>query len=163
MREPSATEPLTTPALDSASYERVAPELQRFAASLVGGDDAADIVSIVMIRALRTPKWPSVTNPRAYLYRAVFNEASRWRRRSELRGRHERQLALPASFDAAEFRPEIRVAVDSLSVRQRAVVVLTYWADLEPAAIAVVLQISEGSVRRHLARARARLRKVLDV
>jgi RNA polymerase sigma factor (sigma-70 family) len=49
-----------------------------------------------------------------------------------------------------------------LGVRQRAVIVLTYWADLEPAAIADWLGVSEGSVRSHLARARANLREVLD-
>jgi RNA polymerase sigma factor (sigma-70 family) len=56
----------------------------------------------------------------------------------------------------------VREAVAGLSVRQRAVVVLTYWADLDPRAVAERLGISEGSVRRHLARARARLREVLD-
>lgn len=41
-------------------------------------------------------------------------------------------------------------------------VLLTYWADLDPGTVAERLGISEGSVRRHLARARARLREVLD-
>jgi RNA polymerase sigma factor (sigma-70 family) len=50
-----------------------------------------------------------------------------------------------------------------LSLRQRAVVVLAYWADLTPDDIADRLGISEGAVRRHLARARARLRAVLHV
>jgi RNA polymerase sigma factor (sigma-70 family) len=59
-------------------------------------------------------------------------------------------------------RPEIRRAVAALSARQRAVIVLTYWADLDPRHVAERLGISEGSVRRHLARARAHLRKVLD-
>jgi RNA polymerase sigma factor (sigma-70 family) len=56
----------------------------------------------------------------------------------------------------------VREAVGTLSLRQRAVVVLTYWADLDPATIAERLGISDGSVRRHLARARARLREALD-
>ena len=60
-----------------------------------------------------------------------------------------------------EFRPEVRQAVDALSVRQRTVTVLTYWADLSPASIARILGMSEGSVRRHLAHARNRLREVL--
>jgi RNA polymerase sigma factor (sigma-70 family) len=52
-------------------------------------------------------------------------------------------------------------AIGRLSVRQRAVVYLTYWDDLDPAATAELLGISEGSVRRHLARARANLRRTL--
>jgi DNA-directed RNA polymerase specialized sigma24 family protein len=41
-------------------------------------------------------------------------------------------------------------------------VFLTYWADQTPADIAEVLDVSEGTVRKQLARARARLREVLD-
>ena len=39
---------------------------------------------------------------------------------------------------------------------------LTYWDDLPPATVATRLGIGEGSVRRHLARARKQLRTVLD-
>jgi len=60
-----------------------------------------------------------------------------------------------------EFRPEVRQAVEELSVRQRAVVYLTYWEDMTDEAVAVHLGISAGSVRRHLARARKHLRRVL--
>ena len=52
-------------------------------------------------------------------------------------------------------------ALAGLPLRQRAVVFLTYWADLTPAAVAVELGISEGSVRQHLARARRTLRRTL--
>ena len=61
-----------------------------------------------------------------------------------------------------ELRPDVLEAVARLSMRQRAAVFLTYWSDLDPVAIAELLDVSEGSVRRHLARARANLRKVLD-
>ena len=56
----------------------------------------------------------------------------------------------------------IIVALRSLSVQQRAVVHLTYWEDLTPAAVAERLGVSDGTVRRQLARGRDRLRKVLD-
>jgi RNA polymerase sigma factor (sigma-70 family) len=42
------------------------------------------------------------------------------------------------------------------------VVVLTYWMDLTPAAIAELLEVSEGSVRKQLARARARMKEALS-
>ncbi len=61
-----------------------------------------------------------------------------------------------------EVHPEVRTAVERLSVRQRAVVILAYWEDLTDQMIAEYLGISAGSVRRHLARARSRLRRVLD-
>ena len=60
-----------------------------------------------------------------------------------------------------DLRPEILDAVHLLSVQQRAVIVLTYWDDLKPASIAELLGVSEGSVKRQLARARSRLKETL--
>ena len=57
--------------------------------------------------------------------------------------------------------PEVFAAVAALSPRQRAVVYLTYWEDLDPGAAAALIGISDGAVRRHLARARKTLRGVL--
>ncbi len=39
---------------------------------------------------------------------------------------------------------------------------LTYWVDLAPAAVADLLDLSEGAVKRYLARARAKLREELS-
>jgi len=148
---------------DEVIYERLAPELTRFATGLVGRDDAADVTASAFLRAPAAPTWPAVTNHRAYLYRTVLDEARTWaRRRSQRPVRevaaavHRRSLELPGGFD-----PAVADAVARLGVRRRAVIVLMYWADLSPAAIAERLGISEGSVRRHPARARARLREVL--
>jgi RNA polymerase sigma-70 factor (ECF subfamily) len=49
-----------------------------------------------------------------------------------------------------------------LSLRERAVVHLTYWEDLAPRDVAAVLKVSEGAVKRYLARARGKLREVLE-
>jgi RNA polymerase sigma-70 factor (ECF subfamily) len=49
-----------------------------------------------------------------------------------------------------------------LSPQQRAVVYLTYWDDLTPAQVAVLLAVSEGTVRKQLARARVHLRRILQ-
>jgi RNA polymerase sigma factor (sigma-70 family) len=147
---------------DESVYAALAPELIRFAASLVGRNDAADILSAAVLRALSSPRWPAVLNRRAYLYQAVFSEACTWRRRGAQRPSREASLALPDRWELPGFRPDVGEAVARLSVRQRAVIVLTYWADMDPPAVAVMLGVSEGSVRRHLARARAHLRKVLD-
>jgi RNA polymerase sigma factor (sigma-70 family) len=66
------------------------------------------------------------------------------------------------SYDDASVRPEVLAQVARLSLRQRAVVTLTYWDDLDQRAVAERLGISAGSVRRHLARAHAKLRRLLD-
>lgn len=57
---------------------------------------------------------------------------------------------------------DVLAAVKKLSVQQRASVVLTYWEDLTPAEVGSRLGISEGTVKRHLARARVRLKELLD-
>lgn len=147
---------------DAALYEMYAPQLMAFACGLVGGDDAPDVLGNAVANALASRGWAKVDNPRAYLYRAVLNEARAWRRRSATRRNREASVAGRVTWELPEFRPEVRVAVEALSVQQRAVVLLTYWADLDPNQIAVLLGISDGAVRRHLARGRARLREVLD-
>ena len=151
---------------DAVLYERLAPELIRFATALVGRVDAPDVLSGAVVKALAAPGWPAVVNRRAYLYRSVFNEAQTWlgraRRRPVLEARAFRAAPDPDRWELPDLRPDVQVAVTGLSVRQRAVIVLVYWADLDPPAVAERLGISEGAVRRHLARARARLREVLD-
>lgn len=66
---------------DASVYAALAPELIRFASSLVGPHDAADVLSAAVVRTLSSPRWPEVANRRAYLYQAVFSEACTWRRR----------------------------------------------------------------------------------
>jgi RNA polymerase sigma-70 factor (ECF subfamily) len=61
-----------------------------------------------------------------------------------------------------EVRPEVLAAVSRLSIRQRAVIVLTDWDDLDPQSIASLMAIGQGSVKRHLARARSHLKEALD-
>lgn len=143
-------------------YERLAPEVIRFATALVGSVDAADVLSGAVVKVLASPSWAGVTNHRAYLHRAVYNEARRWLRRAAQRRSLEARASVVDRWELPTLRLDVRHAVAALSVRQRAVIVLTYWADLDPRHVAERLGISEGSVRRHLARARAHLRKVLD-
>jgi RNA polymerase sigma-70 factor (ECF subfamily) len=150
------------PPTDEQTYRDLAPELIRFATALVGPSDAADVMASAFAKALTGRSWPAVLNRRAYLYRAVHNEARSHGKRSARRRDREAGMPTERTWELPGIRPDVRAAVVQLSIRQRAVIVLTYWADLDPAAIAEWLGISEGSVRRHLARARAHLREVLD-
>jgi RNA polymerase sigma factor (sigma-70 family) len=146
---------------DAETYEKHAHELMRFATFLVGPSDAPDIVSAAVLRVISSRAWPQVENRRAYLMRAVANEARRHHRVSLGRLRREHATARRSHVDPPDPQPEIQAAVRTLSFRQRAVVYLTYWDDLTPPTVAETLGISEGTVRRHLARARERLRSVL--
>jgi RNA polymerase sigma-70 factor (ECF subfamily) len=147
---------------DAQIYEAHAAVLVRMATVLVGPDDAPDVVSAAVVRALASPRWPTVRNPGAYLVRVVQNEARRsWRTTARRATREQRASSRDLVVDDLP-SPEVMAAVRALSRRQQAVVLFTYWDDLLPADVAVRLGISEGSVKRHLARARARLREVLD-
>jgi RNA polymerase sigma factor (sigma-70 family) len=106
--------------------------------------------------------WPAVKNPRAYLYRSVLNEALQTQRSAASRRLREIRTSSRDDWDDANQHPEVLEVVRGLSVRQRAVIVLTYWHDLDPSQVARLLAISEGAVKRHLARARTHLRKRLQ-
>ena len=67
-------------------YAKYADDLVRFATSLVGPTDAQDVVADAVVRVMWSKRWARVTNYKAYLYRAVLNEA-RMHHRSTMRRR----------------------------------------------------------------------------
>ena len=149
------------PRSDERLFRELTPELIRFATALVGRGDAADVMASAFTKAIASGSWPSAMNRRAYLYRSVHNEARTHTKRSIRRREREHRAASDERWELPGLDPDVRAAVLRLSLRQRAVIVLTYWNDLDPAATAEMLGISEGSVRRHLARARANLKEAL--
>lgn len=143
-------------------YREYGPGLVRFATGLVGPNDAADVVQTAVIRAFGSRSWGNVENPRAYLYRTVANVArSMYRTTMRRKAREMRTAAANVTYQP-EVRPEVLKAVGTLSPRQREVVYLTYWEDMDEASVAETLGIGRGSVRRHLGRGRDKLRSILD-
>jgi RNA polymerase sigma factor (sigma-70 family) len=152
----------TEPELDAELYARHAAELVRFATVLHGPSDADDLVANAVLRSFTSPAWPLVENRRAYLYRAVLNEARQSARSGRRRHRREQaERRLEALEPPAQVRPEVIAAVRRLDQRQRAIVFFTYWQDLTPAEIAAELDINVRTVQRQLADARRRLEKEL--
>jgi len=150
-------------AADGETYRKHSDDLVRFATGLVGPSNAADVVADAVLGCMTSSKWKSVEKKRSYLYRCVFNEAMSFHRSTSRRLSREERAASTEGTDPSELRPEVLDAVKVLSTRQRAVIFLTYWEDLTPSAVAESLGIGEGSVKRHLARARSHLKEVLDV
>lgn len=74
----------------------------------------------------------------------------------------EQRFADRLAIHDPDLRPDVVAAVVRLSPQQRACVYLTYWEDLAPGDVAERLGIGEGTVKRYLARARSRLREVLN-
>lgn len=143
-------------------YRRHADELTRYATALVGPTDAPDVVVDAMMSAFGSPAWASVQHPRAYLYRAVLHRAQSVRRSDARRSAREARVATPGVSAPADPSIDAQRALAELSAQQRAVVYLTYWDDLTPAQVADLLGVSEGTVRKQLARGREQLRRILD-
>ncbi len=144
------------------------------AGHLMTGDaaDAEDLVQETLLRvAHRWKRVRSMDHPAAYAHRVLVNlvlhdAGRRSRRRTELWPNDSAAEAADESAarallevdDVAEFR----WALAQLPARQRAVLVLRYWADLPVAEVADMLGCSEGTVKSTASRAAARLAAMLE-
>jgi RNA polymerase sigma-70 factor (sigma-E family) len=133
--------------------------------------DAEDLAQDTLLKVAR--RWSRVRSmdyPAAYARRILINlvladSERRTRRRTELQP-HEGAVetaderaaqALREIDDLAEFR----WALTQLPARQRAVLVLRYWADLPVAEVARTLGCTEATVTSTASRATARLAEIL--
>ena len=148
--------------IEAGCYKMYGDDLVRFATAIVGPSDAQDVVSQAMTKLLSNGALRGAGNQRALLYRTTFNEAKSMQRSVVRRRLRERRTAKVIAVHDPDVRPDVVHAVLRLSPQQRACVWLTYWADLRTSDIAEYLEISEGSVKQHLSRARHNLKEVLD-
>jgi len=141
-------------------------------AYLMAGDraEAEDIVQECMLRVAR--KWPRVSemeHPGAYARTVMVSlvldgSTKRSRRSIELVAAETPPArgdggATVASIDS---RTDLIRALAGLPARQRAVLVLRYFADLPEAEVASALGCSTGTVKSSASRALERLRHTLD-
>lgn len=152
------------------AYQKWAGELIGYATALIGPGAAADVVADVFANLIAAgpSTWDAVGDPRGYLFRCVLN-ASRMHGRSTGRRTAREQIAMrllttnrSPMFDGPESDGRVREAFGSLSVQQQAVIYHTYWDDLAPALTAELMGVSVGTVKRQLARARSKMRKVMS-
>jgi RNA polymerase sigma-70 factor (sigma-E family) len=142
-------------------------ELLRFA-TLLSGDRhrADDLVQTALVKTMR--RWPYITHeqPSAYVRRAIVNAHLSWWRRAR------RESGLPDGFDVADpvagqsaydDQDQLARALAVLAPRQRAVVVLRYYAGLSEAEIADTLGCAPGTVKSQAAKALRSMRRTLAV
>ncbi len=144
------------------------PDALRLAYLLTGDRELSeDLVQEAFIRVAR--RLTGLRNPdsfRWYLRRTVVNLANSHLRRRRVERAHLKRLVSSAAM-AGPSNPDlvtrqvVRAAIDQLSPRQRAVVVLRYYEDLTDQQIASVLGCPVGSVKSSLHRAAAALRQHL--
>lgn len=141
-----------------AFYRRSLGPMVRLAFLLTGGSPAAE--ELVQEAFLRVhPRWETIEHPAAYLRRAVVHQAASHRRRAGL----ERRKGLEYRNEAVEApADDLRDALQKLAYRQRAAVVLRYYADLPEAEIAAALGCRVPAVKSLLHRAMKELREVIE-
>jgi DNA-directed RNA polymerase specialized sigma24 family protein len=154
---------------DFAEFYREVKDECLFAVLVSVGDrdTAQDLVAEAFARAWAS--WPAVSRhpaPAAWVVRTALNAGvSRWRRRR--REVPVPDLALVADRPAAGGAPgscadpRIMAALLRLPARQRQVVALRLFLDLDTERTAQVLGIAPGTVQAHLGRAMAALRENL--
>lgn len=107
------------------------------------------------------PRFHVVNNPSAYLRASVVNQIrdrARSLKRSDAR---LRLIGASETVSSLDQPSELIDVVAALPYKQRAVVVLRYWADLPEAEIASIIGVRPNTVRTLAARALATLRKAL--
>jgi RNA polymerase sigma-70 factor (sigma-E family) len=141
------------------------PALVRLARLLVGDDHRADdLVQDVLARAY--PRWGRIAradHPDLYVRRMLVNARNSWWRRAL-----HREVPVPAVRDlpsgadhggASADRDALWRLVSALPERQRAVLALRFYEDLDDTAIAGILGCSPVTVRTHAMRGLATLRE----
>ena len=145
-------------------YRTRLPELWRVAAAISGSREAApDLVQEAFVRAVRRIDSFRGDGPlEGWLWRIVVNVARNGRRDPATVALPE-QLPVEAISPAGEARGELAAAMARLPERQRLVLFLRYYADLDYATIAEALSISGGTVGATLTTARAALAQALEL
>jgi RNA polymerase sigma factor (sigma-70 family) len=160
-----AIEETATVAALGRIYQQRYPRFLRVAEAIVGDPDLAhDVVQDAFARAIRSRfDFRGEGSLDGWVWRAVVNTA-----RNARRDRPEAQLPLEnvaAELESANGRPpdaHVRSVVAALPERQRLVLFLRYYADLDYRGIAEALAIEPGTVGATLNHAHAALRQALE-
>ena len=132
--------------------------------SLTGSREAGvDLTHEAMLRAYRSwAKVGTMDRPGAWIRRVLINLAIDWQRR---RGRERRAVLRLAPTPPVELADPVSTAfwaaVRDLPERQRAAVALHYLEDLGIGQIAEILEVTDGTVKASLSKARRSLARSL--
>ncbi len=143
-------------------WRELGPGALQLAAAMVGPHDAHDIAASAFLRVTASANWVQVADRRAYLFRAVRNEAQNLYRTRARRWRRDLAAVRPAIHADQPIDVDVYRALAHLTLRQRTVVFLAYWHDMTEAEIAEVVDVSRSTIHRDLRLARDRLRKELS-
>ena len=160
---------------DSEAFRQLVEAYQtqvyRLALRMCGADGADDVTQDALVAAWRAlPNFRSDCRFSTWLYRLTTNAAIDYLRREK---RHRAaddiaELELPDDAptmqelsERAETQSRVRRALSCLSDEHRQVLLLRYMQELDYGEIAAALEVSEGTVKSRINRAKARLRELL--
>jgi RNA polymerase sigma-70 factor (ECF subfamily) len=135
----------------------------RVAEAIVGDVElATDVVQDAFARAIRgRSSYRGSGSVEGWVWRTVVNAARNARRDKPPSDLPLDAVSLNGSRDADASPSDIRALIASLPERQRLVLFLRYYADLDYRGIADALEIQEGTVGATLNQAHAALKSVL--
>lgn len=146
-------------------------ELNRYGFLLCGDrTEGADLLQDALVRVFTHPKggW-TVQDVERYVRRTMLNRyLDQYRRQRRLHlllprlGGGSHSGVVPDHSQGADQRLDLQTALNSLSPRQRACVVLRFYEDLPVGEVAHRMRLSDGTVKRHLSDAAARMAKVME-
>lgn len=167
MREVTLSIEARAVALDFESFFRAEYRSLCQALLLLVGDafEAEEIAQETMTRMLeRWDRVAAMDSPTGYAYRTALNlQRKRIRRLAVRAKRRFAQVPVGDIGPEAGERHDLRRALASLPVGQRAALILVDWLDMDTEEAARALGIKPASVRVRLHRARSALRDVLGV
>jgi RNA polymerase sigma-70 factor (ECF subfamily) len=146
----------TKPELEALYVQRYSHFVRVATGILRDEDRGADAVQEAFAAALRQRRSFRGDGPlEAWVWRIVVNAATRARARAE-------PTPIDARAEPSEDGGPVRDAVARLPERQRLVLFLRYYADLDYASIATALEIAPGTVAASLHAAHESLRRQLE-
>ncbi|MFW2512587.1 sigma-70 family RNA polymerase sigma factor [Demequina sp. SO4-13] len=155
------------PVLDEVMRQRT-PRLLAYARLLTRDDaEAEDVLQDALVRSFSKGRaFQDADRAEAYVRQAIPHVfVDRYRSRRSREAAHERQARAAGGHAELGDRAavlDVRAALAELPPRQRACMVLRFYDDLTVPRIAAELRLAEGTVKRYLADASARLAEMLD-
>lgn len=147
-------------------------QVYRLALRMCGESAADDVTQEAFLAAWRAlPDFRGDCRFSTWLYRLTTNAGIDWlRREKRYRSTDDvTELELPddapspqEQAEQSETQSAVRRALSRLSEEHRRVLLLRYMQELDYAEIAAALEISEGTVKSRISRAKAQLRELLD-
>jgi RNA polymerase sigma-70 factor (ECF subfamily) len=133
------------------------PRLWRAIFAFTGDRElTSDVVAEAFTQAIE--RGDAVRSPDRWVWRAAFRIAA-----GELKARRRGGGEMPErSYEMTESNADLLAALQAVSPKQRAALILHYYADLPVRQIAETLGSSGATIRVHLSQGRKRLRTLLE-